>query len=216
MINIVIVEDSLEAREGFKYLLRLENDIRVLKACVSAEELIEDKDVLEQTNVVLMDIELPGINGIKATRLIKDLYPDIDILMLTIFEEQDKIVKAIQAGASGYVLKNSAPGELIGQIKSLVEGGSPISPGVARTLLEEFRQKDEKNKSTEDYNLTPREIEIFKAIVEGYTYKEMAVELNMASSTAKKHILHIYRKLNVSSKVEFIKKVLEENLLENI
>jgi len=216
MINIVIVEDSLEAREGFKYLLRLEKDIRVLKACESAEQLLDDGEVLAAAEVILMDIELPGMNGIKATRVIKKKYPGIDILMLTIFEEQDKILKAVQAGASGYVLKNSAPGELVGQIKSLADGGSPISPGVARTLLDEFRQKEDRGKSTDDYNLTPREIEVFKAIVEGYTYKEMADDMGIASSTAKKHILHIYRKLNVNSKVEFIKKVIDEKLLEDL
>lgn len=216
MINIIIIEDSIEAREGFKYLLRLEKDIRVLKACESAEEVLGDREVLSAADVILMDIELPGINGIKATREIKQQYPDIDILMLTIFEEQEKIIKAVKAGASGYILKNTAPGELVGQIKSLSTGGAPISPGVAKTLLDEFRQKEEKSKSTDDYNLTPREIEIFKAIVEGYTYKEMADQLNIASSTAKKHILHIYRKLNVSSKVEFIKKVIDENLVEDM
>ncbi|MDC7125287.1 MAG: response regulator transcription factor [Spirochaetales bacterium] len=216
MINLVIVEDSIDAREGFKYLLKLEKDFRVLKTCESAEELISDKEVLRLTNVVLMDIELPGINGIKATRMIKAEYPDIDILMLTIFEEHDKIVKAVQAGASGYILKNSAPGDLVNQIRSLSNGGSPISPGAARKLLDELRQKEQRNKTPDDYNLTPREIDIFKAIVEGYTYKEMAEELNIASSTAKKHILHIYRKLNVSSKVEFIKKVIDENLTDYI
>ncbi|MBI9101207.1 MAG: response regulator transcription factor [Spirochaetales bacterium] len=216
MINIVIVEDSLEAREGFKYLLRLEREIKVLKTCETAEELLSDPDTLKSTNVVLMDIQLPGMNGIKATRRIKERFPEIDVLMLTIFEEQEKIVKAVQAGASGYILKNSDPGELVGQIKSLSRGGSPISPEVARKLLDEFRHKEERNRTTDDYNLTPRELQVFKAIVEGYTYREMADDLNMASSTAKKHILHIYRKLDVNSKVEFIKKVMDENLLEEI
>ena len=216
MINVVIVEDSLEAREGFKYLLRLEQDIRVLKACESAEELLSDENVLRAADVVLMDIELPGMNGIKATRTLKSAYPGIDVLMLTIFEDQEKIVKAVQAGASGYILKNTAPGDLVDQVKSLSRGESPISPGAARKLLDELREKEERNRTTDDYNLTPREIEVFKAIVEGYTYKEMAGELNIASSTAKKHILHIYRKMNVSSKVEFIKKVIDEKLLDDL
>lgn len=216
MINLVIVEDSYDTREGFKYLLKLQSDIRVLRACESAEELLEEEALLAETDVVLMDIELPGMNGIKATRTIKSLYPDINVLILTIFEDQEKIIKAVQAGATGYILKNTAPGELTDQIKSLVAGGSPISPGVARALLDEVRQKDVRWKTAEDYNLTPREIEILKAIVEGYTYKEMAEEFSIASSTAKKHILHIYRKLDVSSKVEFIKKVIDENLLDNM
>lgn len=216
MIRIVIVEDSLEAREGFKYLLRLDQEIKILKTCERAEELLDDQDILEMTDVILMDIELPGMNGIKATRLIKERYPEIDVLILTIFEEQEKIIKAFQAGATGYILKNTDPGELLGQVKSLKQGGSPISPGAARKLLEEIKRKGEMSKTPSDYNLTGRELEVFKAIVEGYTYREIADELNMASSTAKKHILHIYKKLNVSSKVEFIKKVIEENLLDDL
>ena len=216
MIKLVIVEDSIEAREGFKYLLRLEKDIRVLKACESAEDLIGDRDVLLAADVILMDIELPGMNGIKATRTIKKDYPDIDILMLTIFEDQEKIVKAVKAGAAGYILKNSSPGDLVQQIRALSQGGSPISPGAARKLLDGMRETEQTGRTTDDYNLTPREVEVFKAIVQGYTYKEMADELNIASSTAKKHILHIYRKLNVSSKIEFIKKVIDEKLLDEI
>ncbi len=216
MIRVVIVEDSLEAREGFKYLLKLEREIIVLRTYERAEELLADQEILKMTDAVLMDIELPGINGIKATRLIKEQYPEIDVLMLTIFEERDKIVKAIQAGATGYILKNADPGELVGQVRSLSRGGSPISPGAARKLLEELQRNRELNKTPEDYNLTSRELEVFRAIVEGYTYREMADDLGIANSTAKKHILHIYKKLNVNSKVEFIKKVIEENLLDDL
>lgn len=127
-------------------------------------------------------------------------------------EEEDKILSAIQAGATGYVLKNTDPGELASQIKSIYEGGSPISPNIARKLLTEFRKERNHNKR-KNYNLTPREKEIFKGIADGLTYREISSRYNIASSTVKKHILHIYRKLEVNSKVEFIKKVMEEDLI---
>lgn len=139
----------------------------------------------------------------------------MEVLILTIFEEQDKILQAVQAGAAGYVLKNSDPGELAGQIKSLRQGGSPISPHVARKLFDQLRGEGPLPEER-DYHLTPREKQILRSIVEGYTYREIAEELSIASSTAKKHILHIYQKMKVRSKVEFIKKVLDEKLLEDL
>ena len=215
MIRIAIVEDSREAREGFRYLLGLDREIKVINSFSSAEELFERPEILPHLDVVLMDIGLPGMNGIKATRHLKALSPRTDVLILTIFEEKDKILKAIQAGASGYLLKNSDPSELAGQIKNLRRGGSPISPPVARALFDQLRQ-DTAEPEQQDYHLTPREKQILRSIVEGYTYKEIGEELSIAGSTAKKHILHIYQKMKVRSKVEFIRKVMEENLLDEL
>jgi len=216
MISVAIVEDALDVREGLRYLLSLDEGIQVLGAYESAELLLEDETVLSSADVVLMDIELAGMNGIRASRLLKERHPDLEILILTIFEEQEKIIRAVEAGATGYLLKNTAPRELIGQIKSAVRGGSPINPLMARKLIVEMQKKKDSTRRFQDYNLTQREKEVFRAIVEGYTYREIADNLDMASATAKKHILHIYQKLKVNSKVEFIKKVLDENLLEEL
>jgi len=212
MIRLVIIEDVEEVRQGLKYLLSLDSELEIIKAYGNAESFIQTFPLLTVPNIILMDIGLPGINGIEATKIIKLKYPDIDILMLTIFEEEDKILSAIQAGATGYVLKNTDPGELVTQIKSIYSGGSPISPNIARKILTEFR-KDRHCNVRKNYNLTPREKEIFKGIADGLTYREISTLHNIASSTVKKHILHIYKKLEVSSKVEFIKKVLEEELI---
>lgn len=214
MIRLVIIEDVDEVRQGLKYLLSLDSELEVIKAYGNAEPFIESFPLFNVPNIILMDIGLPGINGIEATKIIKKEYPDIDILMLTIFEEEDKILSAIQAGATGYVLKNTDPGELVSQIKSIYSGGSPISPNIARKILTEFR-KDRHYNERKNYNLTPREKEIFKGIADGLTYREISTLHNIASSTVKKHILHIYQKLEVNSKVEFIKKVIEEDLIEN-
>ncbi len=212
MIHIAIVEDSIDAREGFRYLLNLDPDIKVIQAFESAEPLLMQEELLNNIDVILMDIELPGMDGIEATHRIRRAYPDIDILILTIFEEQDKILRAIHAGATGYVLKNSDPTELVSQIKSIREGGSPISPHVARKLLEQMQKSNDQQRTPEDYQLTKREIEICIEIINGYTYREMAEHLNMAGSTAKRHILNVYKKLGVNSKVEFMKKVVDEGL----
>lgn len=207
MITLMICEDVKDAREGLRYLLGMEEDIHVLEAVASAEDLFLAIQRCGQPDIVLMDIVLPGMSGIEATEKIKRTYPAVKVLILTIFEEEEKILSAIQAGATGYILKNTRPGEVVSQIKALHSGGSPISPNVARVLLDEFR-KDNSSRIQEDYRLTPREKEIMKGIIKGYTYREIAEQYNIASSTVKKHILHIYKKLEVNSKVEFIKKVM--------
>lgn len=214
-LSVYIVEDVNEVREGLRYLLSLDGEINVTGAFSSAEELILDLSRGGRADVILMDIGLPGMDGIEATKVVKKSYPRISVLMLTVFGEQEKIIRAVKAGASGYVLKNTKPSQLSDQIKSIRNGGSPISPEAASKLFEEFK-KDEKTSFPGDddaYNLTAREKEILKSIANGYTYKEIAGIFKISSATVKKHILHIYRKLDVSSKVEFMKKVLNENLL---
>jgi len=212
VIRIMICEDVKDVREGFRYLLNMDSEIKVVAAYASAEELLQGILKLGAPDIILMDIELPGMSGIEATARVKELYPTASILILTIFEEEEKILHAVQAGATGYILKNTKPGELITQIKTLYKGGSPISPNVARVLLQEF-QRDYSSRSHEDYNLTAREKEIVGGIVEGLTYRQIAEEYNISGATVKKHILHIYKKLNVRSKVEFMKKVMDSDLV---
>lgn len=212
MIRIMICEDEREAREGFKYLLALDEEIQVAGAFGRAEDLIAAIRQNGPPDVVMMDIGLPDMSGIEACSHIHRQWPEVQILILTIFEEEEKILSAIQAGASGYVLKNTRPGELVSQVKSLQRGGSPISPGVARKLLGELRNRSAGGDVTE-YHLTPRELEVMRGIVEGYTYREIADRYHVSLSTVKKHILHIYRKLDVSNKVEFMKKVMADELI---
>ncbi|MDX9800849.1 MAG: response regulator transcription factor [Spirochaetia bacterium] len=215
-LSVYIVEDVKEVREGLRYLLSLDGEINVTAAFSSAEDLISDLSGGGRADVILMDIGLPGMDGIDATKIVKENYPEISVLILTIFGEHEKIIRAVKAGASGYVLKNTKPTQLSDQIKSIKAGGTPISPEAASKLFDEFK-KDEKITLPGDeagiYNLTAREKEILKSIANGYTYKEIADIFKISSATVKKHILHIYRKLDVSSKVEFMKKVINENLL---
>lgn len=212
-INIVICEDETEVREGFRYLLELDPEIRVRGVYDRAEQLLEELESREVApEIILMDIVLPGMSGIEATGRIKERFPGIDVLILTIFEEEEKILEAIEKGASGYILKNTKPGDLVAQIKELKAGGSPISPHVARKLFTELRRERSRSPAQE-FNLTAREREIVQAIVEGLTYREIADRYHIAGSTVKKHIINIYKKLQVNSKVEFMKKVMSSDLL---
>jgi len=212
IIKVSIVEDISEVRDGLKYLLNIDQQIDVSKTYRCAEDFLKELGSLDPPDVVLMDIKLPGINGIEATKIIKKMFPEITILILTIFEDEERILDSIRAGADGYILKNTKPGQLADQIKSACNGGSPISPLVARRILSEI-QKEKKDSLKKNYNLTRREKEVLKDIVDGYTYRQIAEKHFIAGSTAKKHILHIYQKLNVTSKAEFVKKVIDENLI---
>lgn len=210
-IRVTIVDDVEEVREGLKYLLNLDDRIHVGRTWRSAEALLESLKGTPRPDVVLMDIGLPGMSGIEATRAIKTLHPRTSVLMLTVFEEEERILASIRAGADGYILKNNRPDQLIEQIKSAHEGGSPISPMVARRLLAEI-QRGRPHSLSAEYGLTPREKEILKDVVDGLTYRQIAERHGIAGSTSKKHLLHIYQKLNVSSKAQVVRKVIDENL----
>ena len=224
-LKVYIVEDEKEVREGLRYLLNLYSEIKVARTFSCAEELIRDLESGRSADIVLMDIGLPGMDGIKATEKICKINSRIKVIMLTVFEEPDKIFRAIKAGAAGYVLKNTKPAQLVEQLKTLNRGGAPISPEAAGKLFSEIQKEksgggslnpfaDQEEASENDYNLTEREFDVLKSIAEGYNYRETAEQLNISSATVKKHILHIYRKLNVSSRVEFMKKVIGENLIQ--
>lgn len=210
-LRIVLVEDIKDVREGFKYFLSLEPNFTVVKAYENARELFDDLENGLKTDVVLMDIELPKMNGIEATGTITRLYPNIAVLILTIFEEERKILAALRSGARGYILKNTKPHVLVDQIKCLADGGSPISPSIAGTLITEIQKTTPPTKK--DYSLTTREKQILENIVEGMTCRDIAHKYSISLSTSKKHVLHIYQKLNVKSKVEIVKKVINEGLI---
>jgi len=211
-IEVAIVEDEREVREGLRYLIGHDPHIRVFSAFANAEDFIAHLRSHAEPDIVLMDIHLPGMSGIEATKFLQIEHPRIIVLILTIFEEEEKILDSIKAGAKGYILKNTKPDILMEQILSAKNEGSPVSPVAARYILNEIRRENIDIK-TGNYHLTIREKEVLKDIVDGLTYKESAEEHHIAGSTAKKHILHIYQKLNVSSKAEIVRKAITEKLI---
>ena len=211
-IEVAIVEDEREVREGLRYLIGHDPHIRVFSAFANAEDFIAHLKSHAEPDIVLMDIHLPGMSGIEATKFLQIEHPRIIVLILTIFEEEEKILDSIKAGAKGYILKNTKPDILMEQILSAKNEGSPVSPVAARYILNEIRRENTDAK-TGNYHLTIREKEVLKDIVDGLTYKESAEEHHIAGSTAKKHILHIYQKLNVSSKAEIVRKAITEKLI---
>lgn len=212
-IELIIVEDQREVREGLRYLLELDRRIRVQKTFDRAEELLKYLDLSSPPDLVLMDIGLPGgMDGIEATRRLRASFPDINIIILTVFEDEEKLLSSIRAGANGYILKNTKPEILLEQILSAVADGSPVSPQVARRLLEKIK-RDGGEECREDYGLTVREKEILRDVADGLTYREVAEKYHIASSTAKKHIQHIYQKLDVKTKADFVRKAIREKLV---
>lgn len=214
-VTIAIVEDQREVREGLTYLLGLDGRVRVIGGFDAAEGLLDwmaGAEKRDEPDIVLMDIHLPGMDGIEATRVLRSARPNMVVLILTVFEEPDTILAAFRAGARGYLLKNTRPEALLDQVLSALDDGSPISPTVARRLLDELRRDADEGASA-DYGLTAREREVLRDIVDGLTYKELAEKHHIAGSTAKKHMLHIYQKLNVSSKAEIVRKALSEHLV---
>ena len=209
---LAIIEDEREVREGLRYLLGLDGRIRVAGAFGRAEEFLAWMESNPAPDIALMDIHLPGMSGIEATAALRERHPAVTVLILTVFEEEDKILASIRAGAKGYILKNTRPEALLEQILSAREEGSPVSPTVARRLLEEL-QRGGAGVDPAAYDLTPRELEVLRDVVEGLTCRELAARRNIAAATAKKHILHIYQKLNVSSRAEIVRKAIEERLV---
>lgn len=212
-VRIAIVDDSEEVREGLRFLLGMDPMLDVVTALRSAEELMR---VLQHdrlaADLILMDIGLPGLDGIEATTQVKALSPPPRVLILTVFEDEDRLIRAIRAGADGYLLKNTPPAVLIAQIHETHNGGSPVSPSIAGRLLREVRNQARTTR-TNDYGLTMREREILHDVANGLTYREIAESRGIAASTAKKHILHLYQKLEVTSKAQFVRKVMDEDLL---
>ncbi len=165
----------------------------------------------ELPDVALVDIGLPGMSGIEGIRLLKERYPSIQSLMLTVYDDDERIFDAICAGANGYLLKKTPPTRLLQSLQEAVEGGSPMSPEIARRVIELFRGAPPPVKT--DYELTPHETRILGLLVEGHNYKTAASELNVSVNTVAFHIKHIYEKLQVHSKSEAVAKALRSGLL---
>ncbi len=209
-IKVAIIEDRREIREGLGMLVNGTEGYSMTGSYRSAEEALE-KIGYNLPDVVLSDIGLPGMSGIEGIRILKERHPDLMILMLSVYDDDDRIFDALCAGANGYLLKKTAPARLMESLKEAVMGGAPMSPEVARRVVRLFR--DFRPPDRADYQLTPHETRLLKLIVEGHNYKTAAFELDVSINTISFHMKRIYEKLQVHSKSEAVAKALQNRLV---
>jgi len=205
MIDIVIVEDDATIREAIKEFLDSNKDFSCKNVFESVESFLAYLNKDNLPHVILMDIGLPGMSGISGIKLIKEKYPKINIIMLTVYHDTHKIFRSLCAGASGYLLKNSPFSEIKNAIKIVNAGGSSMSPQIARKVIEHFQTGEKINHES---TLTDKEKEIVSCLVDGLSYKMIAAQENISIETVRSHIKNIYKKLHVHSKAEVIKKSL--------
>jgi len=206
MIKLAIVEDNTALRQSLEQLF---NRTDGMKCVVSLGNLLNVVSELQKTSpdIILMDIGLPSINGIEGVRTVMNNFDNMQVIMFTVFEDDDKIFDAIRAGASGYLLKKTPPEEIVASIRELHAGGAPMSPSIARKVIQAFQTQTPT--SLEEYSLTTREKEILYSLVDGLSYKKIAEKYFVSISTIRTHICNIYQKLHVNSKSQAVAKVLQ-------
>jgi DNA-binding NarL/FixJ family response regulator len=209
IIKVGIIEDQQVLREGLAFLVDSTEGFRCTGSFGSVEQALRRiSDDLPQ--VVLIDIGLPGMSGIEGIRILKKQWPELLLITLTVYEDDQKIFDALCAGASGYLLKRTPPARLVESLKEVVNGGAPMSPEVALRVISLF--KNIRPPTRADYQLTPRELRLLKLLVEGHSYKTAAAELGSSINTIGTHMQSIYRKLQVHSKSEAVVKALRSGL----
>src|SRR5215467_1543214 len=210
-IRVAIIEDIRTLRDGLSALIDGTAGFQCTGRFRSAEEAIEKlRDNLP--HVVLADIGLPGMSGIEAVRLLREQFPSLTLLMLTVYDDDDRVFEALCAGASGYLLKKTPPARLLESLREAVQGGAPMSPEIARRVVELFREIRPAERS--DQQLTAHELRLLKLLVDGYSYKAAAAALGVSVNTVCFHIKKIYEKLQVHSKSEAVAKALRQRLVK--
>ena len=210
-IKVSIYEDNLPLLESLSYLVRGTEGFELCAAHSSANDVLAHCQAL-CPDVIIMDIDMPGISGIEATALVKDVFPEVNIMMFTVFEDKDKIFDALCAGATGYLLKKTPTVQIIQAVEELYRGGSPMSSGIARKVLGYFSKPVVAN-NQHDYQLSTREREILQRLLEGDSYKMIADACFISIGTVYCHINSIYKKLHVNSKSEAVVKAIREQLV---
>jgi DNA-binding NarL/FixJ family response regulator len=210
-IKVALIEDRREIRDGLAMLINGTQGFKCTGAYRSMEDALP-RIGTDLPDVALCDIGLPGMSGIEGMRILKEKFPALLLLMLTIYDDDERIFDALCAGACGYLLKKTPPAKLLEGLREAVEGGSPMSPEVARRVIALFR--DIRPPERADYELTPHETRLLKLLVEGHNYKTAALELNVSINTISFHMRHIYEKLQVHSKSEAVAKALRDRLVD--
>ena len=210
VIKVVIIEDLRDIREGLATMLNFTEGFECVGKFYSMEEALRNihRDV---PDIVLSDIGLPGMDGIEGIGLIKEKYPEMTIMMLSVYTDNERIFDALCNGACGYLLKKTPPARIIESLREAVAGGAPMSPEIARKVVALFR--DVRPPERDDYDLTPHEERILKLLVEGHTKKTAALELGVSFHTISFHLRSIYEKLQVHSKSEAVAKALQHRIV---
>ena len=207
-ISVSIVEDDAQVRASLARLIDSSPGFRCVSQHGSAENALSEIPKIN-SQVVLMDINLPGINGVECVRRLKPQMPATQVIMLTVYQNTEHIFNALAAGATGYMLKQTPPAELLSAIRDVQGGGSPMSGHIARKIVQSFQQAGKD--SVEAQSLSPREAEVLALLAKGFLYKEIAEEMKVTYATVHTHIRHIYEKLHVRSRTEAVAKHLGQN-----
>jgi DNA-binding NarL/FixJ family response regulator len=208
-MKIAIFEDNLKFRESLEFIIVTTQDMELCGSFGDTHRLLSRIEAL-QPDVVLMDINIPDKNGIEATREIKAHFPSVRVCMQTVFEAEDKVFASLCAGASGYILKNSTPDKILQAIREVAEGGAFFTPSIAKKVLFNFQKQPQ---HAEYIQLTEREKEVLKALVDGLSYKMIADRVGLSFHTIHTHVKNIYEKLHVNGKGEAITKALRNKLI---
>lgn len=217
MIKVAVAEDNpLLAKSIIEKLGFFEDELKLKFLGINGKDLLKKLEIDSNIDVILMDIQMPEMNGIEATEIITERYPQIKVIMLTVLDDETHIFQAIQAGANGYILKDEPPHILIEGIKEILNGGAPMSSGIALKALKLLRSPLETSPMKLDENqeaLSKRETEVLTQLSKGFDYKQIAENLFISPSTVRKHIENIYQKLQVHNKIEAIQKANKQRLI---
>lgn len=211
VISVAVVEDHHKFRECLEFLLKNTSGYECTGAYRTMEEALE-KIGVRVPQVVLLDIRLPGMDGVEGVRILKQRYPQLLVLMNTVYDDDERIFDALCAGASGYLLKRTPPALLLDSVKQAVAGGAPMSPEVARRVIRLFREIRPPERV--DYQLTPHETRLLQLLAEGHSYKSAAAVLGVTPKTISFHLQKVYEKLQVHSKSEAVSKALRNHLIK--
>lgn len=208
--NIVIYEDNESLRRSIELLLQTAGGFVIKGSFPDCNNVKAQMEELEP-ELVIMDIDMPGMPGTEGVAVIKEINADILVVMHTVFEDDSKLFEALCAGANGYLLKKTSPEKFIEYLHEVLEGGAPMSPGIAKKVMGVFSQK---NKTSPQFNISNREIEILNHLAKGYSYKQIAAALGISLNTVRKHCQHIYDKLHVNCGTEAVVKALRYRIVD--
>jgi len=210
MIRVLIYEDNPQLREGLTMLIDGSEGFNVVAAYKNCNNILDEMEAWTP-DVVLMDIDMPGINGIEGLKKVRQINQEVKVLMLTVFDDNKSVFEALKSGANGYLLKKTPPAKLLEYIEDVASGGAPMTSSIATQVLKMFSELPQQTNA--EYNLSEREKQVLNLLVNGYSYKMIAAEMFIAIDTVRSHIKKIYEKLQVNSKSEAVAKAFKDKLI---